>query len=65
MTIKVIANQGDRLDQIVQEKLGSLSDFETVLQLNSALKNKIYLEEGDIITLPIIEKTLKVEDELW
>jgi len=65
MTIKVIANQGDRLDQIVQEKLGSLSDFETVLQLNSVLKNKIYLEEGDIITLPIIEKTLKVEDDLW
>lgn len=65
MTINWIANQGDRLDQIVQDKLGSLSDFETVLQLNSALKNKIYLEEGDIITLPIIEKTLKVEDELW
>jgi len=65
MTVKVIANQGDRLDRIVQEKLGTLDDFKDVLELNSKLKNKIYLDENDIVILPVIEKKIKLEDELW
>lgn len=65
MTIKVIAKQGDRLDKIVQEKLGTLDNFKEVLELNSSLKNKLYLDENDIVILPVIEKKIKVEDELW
>lgn len=65
MTIKVIANQGDRLDKIVHEKLGSLDDFKEVLELNSSLKNKLYLDENDVVILPVIEKKTKVEDDLW
>lgn len=65
MTIKVIANQGDRLDKIVHEKLGSLDDFKEVLELNSNLKNKLYLDENDVVILPVIEKKTKVEDDLW
>ncbi|BAK73762.1 hypothetical protein [Arcobacter sp. L] len=65
MTIKVTAKQGDRLDKIVQEKLGTLDNFKEVLELNSSLKNKLYLDENDVVILPIIEKKIKVEDELW
>jgi len=65
MTIKVTAKQGDRLDKIVQEKLGTLDNFKEVLELNSSLKNKLYLDENDIVILPVIEKKIKVEDELW
>lgn len=65
MTIKVKAKQGDRLDKIVQEKLGTLDNFKDVLELNSSLKNKLYLDENDVVILPVIEKKIKVEDELW
>ncbi|MGD9623840.1 MAG: phage tail protein [Arcobacter sp.] len=65
MTIKVTAKQGDRLDKIVQEKLGTLDNFKEVLELNSSLKNKLYLDENDVVILPVIEKKIKVEDELW
>lgn len=65
MIVKVKAKQGDRLDKIVQEKLGTLDNFKEVLELNSSLKNKLYLDENDIVILPIIEKKIKVEDELW
>lgn len=65
MTIKVTAKQGDRLDKIVQEKLGTLDNFKEVLELNSSLKNKLYLDENDVVILPIIEKKIKVEEELW
>lgn len=65
MIVKVKAKQGDRLDKIVQEKLGTLDNFKEVLELNSSLKNKLYLDENDIVILPVIEKKIKVEDELW
>lgn len=65
MTIKVTAKQGDRLDKIVQEKLGTLDNFKEVLELNSSLRNKLYLDENDVVILPVIEKKIKVEDELW
>lgn len=65
MTVKVTAKQGDRLDKIVQEKLGTLDNFKEVLELNSSLKNKLYLDENDVVILPVIEKKIKVEDELW
>ncbi len=65
MTVKVKAKQGDRLDKIVQEKLGTLDNFKEVLELNSSLKNKLYLDENDVVILPVIEKKIKVEDELW
>jgi hypothetical protein len=65
MNIKVKAKQGDRLDKIVQDKLGSLDNFKEVLELNSSLKNKLYLDENDVVILPVIEKKIKVEDDLW
>jgi len=65
MIVKVKAKQGDRLDKIVQEKLGTLDNFKEVLELNSSLKNKLYLDENDVVILPVIEKKIKVEDELW
>ena len=65
MIVKVKAKQGDRLDKIVQEKLGTLDNFKEVLELNSSLKNKLYLDENDVVILPVIEKKIKVEDEIW
>ena len=65
MIIKVVAKQGDRLDKIVQEKLGTLDNFKDVLELNTNLKDKLYLDENDIVILPVIEKKIKIEDELW
>lgn len=65
MTIKIKAKQNDRLDKIVQEKLGTLDNFKDVLELNTILKDKLYLDEGDVVILPVIEKKIVVEDELW
>ena len=65
MTIEVKAKQGDRLDKIVQEKLGTLDNFKEVLELNSSIKDKLYLDENDLVILPVIEKKIKIEDELW
>lgn len=65
MQIKITANEGDRLDQVVQDTLGTLKSFKEVLELNPSLRNKIFLNEGDIVILPKAETIVIVQDELW
>ena len=65
MQIKITANEGDRLDQVVQDTLGTLKSFKEVLELNPNLRNKIFLNEGDVVILPKAETIVIVQDELW
>ncbi len=65
MQIKITAIQGDRLDQVVQDTLGTLKSFKEVLELNPSLRNKIFLNEGDVVILPKAETIVIVQDELW
>jgi hypothetical protein len=65
MQIKITAIQGDRLDQVVQDTLGTLKSFKEVLELNPSLRNKIFLNEGDVVILPKAETIVIIEDELW
>jgi hypothetical protein len=65
MQIKITAIEGDRLDQVVQDTLGTLKSFKEVLELNPSLRNKIFLNEGDVVILPKAETIVIIEDELW
>jgi hypothetical protein len=65
MQIKITAIEGDRLDQVVQDTLGTLKSFKEVLELNPSLRNKIFLNEGDVVILPKVENIVIIEDELW
>jgi hypothetical protein len=65
MNITISAEQGDRLDKLVYKTLGSLDNFTEILKLNIDLKNKIYLDAGDIVILPKLQTKIKIEDELW
>lgn len=65
MQIKITAIEGDRLDQVVQDTLGTLKFFKEVLELNPNLRNKIFLNEGDVVILPKAETIVIIEDELW
>lgn len=44
------------LDKITYQFYNSLSNFKEVLEANPNLKNKIILEVGDTVNLPILEK---------
>jgi hypothetical protein len=65
MQIKITAIEGDRLDQVVQDTLGTLKSFKEVLELNPSLRSKIFLNEGDVVILPKVENIVIIEDELW
>jgi phage tail protein X len=62
----VIAQQNDRLDQIVYAEYGTLDVFENVLESNPALVTKIFLDAGDVVNLPTytIDKSQQVRT-LW
>ena len=65
MQIKITAIEGDRLDQVVQDTLGTLKSFKEVFELNPNLRNKIFLNEGDVVILTKAETIVIIEDELW
>lgn len=65
---QIIAQNGDRLDQIVYEKYKTLSVMDKVLEANTHLKNKVILEDGDVINIPVItiaKETIKKVKTLW
>jgi hypothetical protein len=64
--IKLIENK--RLDQVVYENLGSLDNFEEILELNKHLIEKEILDIGDIVYLPEpVQTNEKIVEEkaLW
>jgi len=50
--IEIKVTENKRLDQIVYEQLGSLDNFEEILELNKHLIEKDILDIGDIVYLP-------------
>jgi len=62
----VFATQGERLDELVYRVHNNLDHLEKVLEDNKHLRIKLFLDEGDEVTLPEIEeKKIIIEDELW
>ncbi|MFY4767449.1 tail protein X [Aliarcobacter butzleri] len=65
---QIIAQNGDRLDQIVYEQYKTLSVMDKVLEANTHLKNKVILVDGDVINIPVItiaKETIKKVKTLW
>jgi len=66
--IEIKVTENKRLDQVVYEQLGSLDNFEEILELNKHLIEKDILDIGDIVYLPEPkqedEKIIK-EKALW
>lgn len=65
---QIIAQNGDRLDQIVYKQYKTLSVMDKVLEANTHLKNKVILVDGDVINIPVItiaKETIKKVKTLW
>ncbi len=59
------AKYGERLDQIVFREYKTLDYFEKVLEANPKIANKMFLDEGDIVNLPILKIDKKKLESLW
>lgn len=66
--IEIKITENKRLDQVVYDNLGTLDNFEEILELNKHLIEKDILDIGDIVYLPELtqtnEKVVK-EVALW
>ncbi|MBD3842592.1 MAG: tail protein X, partial [Campylobacterales bacterium] len=51
---QIIAQNGDRLDQIVYKEYGTLKVIDKVLEENTHLKYKVLLEDGDVVNIPVV-----------
>lgn len=62
----VIAQKGDRLEQIAYKEYKTLKVINKVIEANSHLISKVILDDGDIVNLPPI-KLVKVKEvkSLW
>jgi phage tail protein X len=63
-----IAQQGDRLDQIVYKEYKTLIIFDKVLEANAHLSTKVILDDNDTVNLPVLElpkATIKEVKSLW
>ena len=66
--IEIKVTENKRLDQVVYENLGSLDNFEEILELNKHLIEKDVLDIGDIVYLPEpiqTDETIVKEVALW
>jgi len=67
--IKIKVTENKRLDQVVYENLGSLENFEEILELNKHLIGKDILDIGDIVyipeTIPTDDEKIVEEKALW
>jgi phage tail protein X len=50
----IIAQAGDRLDQIVNREYGTQEVFTKVFEANPQLATKPILDDGDIVNIPIV-----------
>lgn len=65
---QIIAQNGDRLDQIVYKEYGTLKVIDKVLEENTHLKYKVLLEDGDVVNIPVVyipKETIKKVQALW
>jgi hypothetical protein len=66
--IEIRVAENKRLDQVVYEHLGSLDNFEEILELNKHLIDKMILDIDDIVYLPepkITDEKIIKEVALW
>jgi len=64
----VLAQEGDRLDQIVYKYYGTLDHLNSVMLANAELMKKSVLEDKDIVYLPDYTVSKASEDDgvnLW
>ncbi len=63
---QIKAKERERLDEIVFREYKTLKDFGGVLEANPHLQGKTFLNDCDIINLPIFKKEVKKEvTALW
>jgi len=63
---KYIVIQNTTLDKVIYQFYKNLDDFKVILEANPNLKNKVVLEVGDVVNLPILEKKQEVKvKRLW
>lgn len=55
MAAKYTAKQGERLDTIVYSYYGTVDVLHTVMLYNVDLLGKELLDDGDVVTLPVID----------
>lgn len=53
---KYTVTQNTTLDKVIYQFYKNLDDFKVILEANPNLKNKVILEVGDVVNLPILEK---------
>jgi len=58
--IKILAIEGQRLDEIVVDYYGSTERFEEALELNPHLLDTMHLRAGDEVFLNQLEAVVKV-----
>lgn len=63
MIDKIVAKDGDRLDNIVYNHYGSLEYFPQVLSVNFGLS--VILKAGDIVILPEFTTKEPKQNKLW
>ncbi|MCT7405604.1 tail protein X [Aliarcobacter cryaerophilus] len=63
---KYTVTQNTTLDKVIYQFYKNLDDFKVILEANPNLKNKVVLEVGDVVNLPILEKKQEVKvKRLW
>lgn len=63
---QIKAKEFERLDEIVNREYNSLKNFGGVLEANPHLQGKAFLNDGDVVNLPIFEQEVKKEVKaLW
>lgn len=64
--LKYTVTQNTTLDKVIYQFYKNLDDFKVILEANPNLKNKVVLEVGDVVNLPILEKKQEVKvKRLW
>ena len=63
MQTQYTVNYSMRLDEVVYEVYGNLKLFEAVLEKNTHLHSKTFLEAGDIVNLVDIPKTTESKNK--
>ena len=64
--LKYTVIQNTTLDKVIYQFYKNLDDFKVILEANPLLKNKVILEVGDVVNLPILEKKQEVKvKRLW
>ena len=65
MTIYIVKDEDERLDTVVYNHYGTLSNIFTILELNPHVQRDVFLEVGAEIKLPYFAEEKVKEIQLW